>query len=296
MKNRPQPLAKPQTDPRNPTLEASSEWSGARGEKWLAQLSGMEGMLRPVDAPLLDALQLTAPCRIADIGCGGGGTTLKILRRAPAGSTVHGFDISPALVASARSRANAADNVAFPTANMATAAPPGAPYDRLTSRFGVMFFDDPSAAFANLLRWLVPGGRFAFAVWGPPADNLWMTRLREVIAEYVDLPAIDPQAPGPFRYAEAKKMVALLEQAGFGAIHHATWRDALPIGGGLAAAEAANFALASLSSFGKLLAEAGDDVCRQACAALTSQFLQHEKGNMVQLEACVHIVTGTRHP
>ena len=72
---------------------AASDWATARGEKWRKQLSGMEAMLLPVDEPLIRALRLDAPYRIADIGCGGGGTTLKISRRAVAGSVVHGFDI-----------------------------------------------------------------------------------------------------------------------------------------------------------------------------------------------------------
>src|SRR6202166_3856525 len=83
---------------------AASDWTAARGEKWRAQLAGMEAMLTPVDEPLIRALNLDAPCSIADIGCGGGGTTLEILRRAPAGSVVHGFDLLPALIDMARSR------------------------------------------------------------------------------------------------------------------------------------------------------------------------------------------------
>jgi SAM-dependent methyltransferase len=61
------------------------------------------------------------------------------------------------------------------------------PYDQLVSRFGIMFFDDPLAAFANLTRWLAPGGRFAFTVWCHPAENPWMTSVRQV-AEIIDLP------------------------------------------------------------------------------------------------------------
>jgi len=172
---------------------AATDWTGERGKKWLAQLAGMEAMLKPVDEPLIRALHLDAPARIADIGCGGGGTTLEILRRAPAGSVVHGFDLSPALIDLARSRKPSEERaVAFEIADMATAAAPEEPYNRLVSRFGIMFFDDPLAAFANLLRWLAPGGRFAFAAWGRSADNPWITSVRQVVAEIIDLPAPDP--------------------------------------------------------------------------------------------------------
>jgi trans-aconitate methyltransferase len=81
---------------------AAADWTAAR-EKWRAQPAGMEAMLTPVDERLIRALNLDVPCRIADIGCGGGGTTLEIPRRAPQGGVVHGLDLSPALIELARS-------------------------------------------------------------------------------------------------------------------------------------------------------------------------------------------------
>ena len=272
---------------------AASDWAAARGEKWRAQLSGMEAMLTPVDEPLIRALHLDLPCRIAEIGCGGGGTALQILRRAPAGSVVHGFDISPTLIELARDRARPDERaVAFEIADMATAAAPELPYGRLVSRFGIMFFDDPLAAFANLVRWLAPGGRFAFAVWGRPVENPWMTSVREVVAEVVDMPPPDAEAPGPFRYAETDKLLSLLDRAGFGELEVRDWRGTLAIGGGLPTAEAANFALASFSSFGELLANAGDAALNDARQSLTERFSGHEQDAAVRMDACVHIVTG----
>jgi SAM-dependent methyltransferase len=284
------------------TPAAGTDWSAGRGEQWRANLAGMEEMLAPVDEPLIAALQLDAPHRIAEVGCGGGGTALELLRRAPAGSVVHGFDISPALIDIARRRAGdiaghgelpAASAIAFETADMATATAPGEPYRRLVSRFGIMFFDDPPAAFANLVRWLVPGGRFAFAVWGPPADNPWFS-IRDVVAEIVDVPPLDPEAPGPFRYAEVDKLLTLLERAGFGELDAGQWRGTLPIGGKLTAPEAATFALAAFSSFGDLLARAGTAALDEAHRALTARFAQHRRDGAVQLGASVHIVTGVR--
>jgi SAM-dependent methyltransferase len=237
---------------------AASDWAAERGEKWRDQLSGMEAMLAPVDEPLIKALRLDAPYRIADIGCGGGGTTLEILRRAAAGSVVHGFDISPALIDTARARTRSdGRDIDFAIADVAIAPAPEKPYERLVSRFAVMFYDDPPTAFSNLIRWLAPGGRFAFAVWGSQAENPWMTTIREVVTEIIDAPPPDPEAPGPFRYAVADKLFTLLNQAGFGDLEVHDWHGTLPIGGGLPAAEAAHFALASFS-IGELLSEAGD--------------------------------------
>ena len=271
---------------------AASDWAAERGKKWRAQLPGLEAMLGPVDAPLIEALQLDAPYRVADIACGGGGTTLAILRQAPAGSSVHGFDISPDLVELAQSRIDD-DAIAFTLADVATARPPGAPYDRLVSRFGIMFFGDPQAAFSNLASWLGPRGRFAFAVWGPAADNPWMTSLREAVEAVVDLPPPDPDAPGPFRYAGGEKLRTLLEAAGFGAFEVRDWFGALSHGGGLPAAAAADFALHSFS-IAEPLVDAGDDAFAEAHRLLTARFAEHEQDGAVRMNARVHIVTGAQ--
>jgi SAM-dependent methyltransferase len=273
---------------------SAAEWSAARGEKWLAQLSGMEAMLAPVDEPLIRALRLDAPCRIAEVGCGGGGTTLEIARRAPKGSVVHGFDLSAGLIEAARQRLGTGDrDIAFEVADMATATPER-PYDRLVSRFGIMFFDDAPGAFANLARWLRPGGRFAFAVWGRLSENAWMTTVRDAVAEAVEIPKTDHEAPGPFRYADAEKLLALLDRAGFGQLAVEDWHGELAMGGGLPAAQAANFALASFSSFAELLAQAGETSAEKARGALTARYTAHQQQGVVRLGACVHLVTGLR--
>ncbi len=169
-----------------------SDWACERGEKWVSQLPFMEATLAPIDEPLISALQIDGPLRIADIGCGGGGTTLEAARRAPTGSIVDGFDISPALIETAGARPSPSESgVNFEVADASTAPAPEPAYERLLSRFGVMFFGDQSAAFANLRRWLAPGGRFAFAVWGPVGENPWMTSAAEAVSTVIDLP------PGP---------------------------------------------------------------------------------------------------
>jgi SAM-dependent methyltransferase len=279
--------------PPKPTT-AAFDWAAARGEKWQTHLTGMESMLAPIDAPLIDALQLDRPYRIADLGCGGGGTTLELLRRAPAGSVVHGFDISPALIESARARTlPERPEIAFSLADVATGSPPGEPYERLLSRFGVMFYDDPPAAFANLNGWIKPGGRIAFAVWGSPADNPLTSLLREVAAEFMDLPAPDPDLPGPFRYAKPEKLLTLLDAAGFTRLEVNDWRGELPVGGGLAAAEAAAFALESFS-IGEWVAEAGEAAHDNVRKSLVQRYARHEAAGTVRLGVCVKIVTGER--
>lgn len=273
---------------------AAADWAAARGDKWRANVSGMEAMLAPVDEPLIRELRLDAPYRIAEVGCGGGGTTLELRRRAPVGSVVHGFDISPGLVELARRRGPAGDgNLSFEVADMAKATP-DEPYDRLVSRFGVMFFDDDAAAFGNLARWLAPGGRFAFAVWGPLPDNASMASARAVVARIVELPAAEPDAPGPFRYGQTGPLSALLERAGLGNLAVRDWQGRLPIGGGLPPAGAARFALEAVGPFGELLAQAGDAAMAEGRRALTEHFANHLHDGVVQMDALVHVLTGAR--
>ncbi|HEX5099321.1 MAG TPA: class I SAM-dependent methyltransferase [Polyangiaceae bacterium] len=274
---------------------AAADWAGTRGEKWRAELTRMEAMLAPVDEPLLSALRLDAPLRIADVGCGGGGTAFAIQRRAPAGSVVHGFDLSPALVEAARERASAVQGgPTFEVLDVANAAPPRPPYDRLASRFGTMFFDDPPAAFKNLAAWLAPGGRLAFAVWGFPSDNTWITTVRDAVAEIVEVPRADLKAPNLFRYGDVSLLLALLRDAGLVELEVRDWQGALPMGGGLPAAEAAAFALNAFSAFADLLAAAGGDARSRAQRVLSERFAPHESDGAVRMIATVHIVTAAR--
>lgn len=279
-----------------PESHESSHWAGERGRKWRTQLSAMESMLAPVTEPLLHALDLDAPCRIAEIGCGGGGTALEIFRRTPVGSVVHGYDVSADLIEVARDRAQSDSqsvgrNIGFEVADAGTATP-ARPYDRLASRFGIMFFDHPPEAFSNLARWLVPGGRIAFAAWGSPAENPWSTAARDATAEIVEVPRPDPEAPGPFRYGEAGKLAALLEQSGFVNLEVVDWRGTLPVCGGLPASEAATLALQAFSNFGELLAAAGEEAVNEARRRLTARYAQHLRHGIVEMSASVHIVTG----
>lgn len=269
------------------------DWQGTRGHRWLAQLAGMEAMLRPVDDALIDALALDVPLRIAEIGCGGGATTLELVRRAPAGSTVHGFDISERLVEHARLRA--AEVAPAPTFALADVSQvtPQQPFQRLVSRFGVMFFDHPRAAFRNLFGWLSPGGRFTFAVWAAPVDNDWFRATREVVARFVTIPPADADAPGPFRYGVADKLVGLLGDVGFARLAVRDWRGPMTLGASPEAA--AHFALAAFSNFGELLERAGPTTHAEAHDALAAQYAQHVSDGAVRMAARVHIVTGA-HP
>lgn len=268
---------------------SSTIWAQTRGVTWRDQLDSMEAMLMPVNGPLIAALNLHDRMRIAEIGAGGGDTARAIAAAAPAGSTVEGFDISPELVEAARARVG---GVARFTLADAANFRPTEPFDRLASRFGVMFFEAPQHAFANLLQWLRPGGTLAFAVWGPGKDVGFMASVREAVAAVIDLPRPDPDLPGPCRYGDPSGLLALLETTGFRNCAARTWRGDLQIGGGMPPEMAADFLLAS-SSAAAPLAEASAREQAQARDQLAAICAAHVRDGDVWMPARVEIITAT---
>lgn len=263
------------------------DWAGNRGTQWRDQLEGMEAMLAPIDAPLLEALALDAPYRIGEIACGGGGTTRAIAAAAPAGSEITGFDISADLVAAATARAG--DVARFVEANVAEWRPEQ-PFDRLASRFGVMFFDDPAAAFANLRHWLAPGGKLAFAVWGPPAEVGFMAKIRAAVASVVEVPPSDPDAPSPVRYGNPAKLIALLDATGFKDAASQSWQGDLPVPGATPE-EAADFLLVSSSMAAGPLRGAPQEAQDKARALLIESCRAQFRDGSVWMPVRIEIVT-----
>ncbi len=276
------------------------DWEHERGEQWLVRLSELEAMLKPIErglvdllAPQIDAAQQSDALRIADVACGGGATTFAIETTLSDNSTLHGFDISSALVNAANQTARThGSRAVFSQVNLEIARPPSQPYDFLVSRFGVMFFLNPARAFANLHKWLKPQGKFAFAIWGDPAQNPWMTLLRDVCRQFVDLPSPEPDTPGPFRYANTELLLKHLSESGFTQVTIDDWRGRLPLGGGLNATKAADFALNAFT-FGDVLRETSETVYNQARAALIDELKHHETDGEVLMSAFVHIVSGS---
>ena len=173
---------------------AAHDWAGEAGTRWLAQLDRFESMIEPIGEALLAQAAYAAGEKVVDIGCGGGWTTRRIAERTGNTGLALGLDISPELVAAASERARHAGlaNIRFEQGDAATAMPEEAPFDRLHSRFGTMFFPKPYRAFANLRRMLRKGGRLDIAVWAPIAENPWQRSIMAIIKEHIDLPTLHP--------------------------------------------------------------------------------------------------------
>jgi SAM-dependent methyltransferase len=172
-----------------------------------------------------------------------------------------GLDISPELVAAASERARHAGlaNIRFEQGDAATAMPEEAPFDRLHSRFGTMFFPDPYAAFANLRRMLRASGRLDIAVWAPIADNPWQRNVMAAIRRHIDLPTPQPREPGPFALGEQDYVTDLLRSAGFSNISFDAWTGDQRVGGPGSDPESATRFVLDGMQVGDLVRASGND-------------------------------------
>lgn len=195
-----------------------AEWNGVLGQTWATMRQDID----PVVAVFGDAaLKVAAPRpgeRVLDIGCGCGDTTIAIARIVGNRGAVLGVDVSQPMLDVALEHASVArlDQLEFRNADASSAVLPAA-NDLLFSQFGVMFFSEPSAAFGHMRKSLKVGARCVFVCWRAPRDNAWaMAPLAAARAAMgVTPPPADPNAPGPFAFADDARVRGILADAGF---------------------------------------------------------------------------------
>jgi SAM-dependent methyltransferase len=201
--------------------EQIAEWNGALGQRWVAMQREIDRIVVPFGDAALKAAAPQPGERVIDVGCGCGDTSIEIARIVGEAGTVLGIDVSQPMLEVARSRGallNCA-HLAFREGDASEAGLP-ANTDLLFSRFGVMFFSQPSQAFSHLRKSLRTGGRCVFVCWRAPRDNAWaMTPLSAArTAMGVTPTPADPDAPGPFAFADDERLRTILSLAGFDAI------------------------------------------------------------------------------
>jgi SAM-dependent methyltransferase len=177
-----------------------ADWNGQSGERWVAHQARLDARLAVFGQAAIEAAAPATGERVLDVGCGAGASSLALAARVGAGGQVLGVDISEPLIGRARALAPQDTPVQFRVADASSAELPEA-FDILFSRFGVMFFDDPTGAFAHMRRALQPGGRVAFVCWRGAAENDWVRLPMGAIKGIVPPTAPpDPEAPGPLSF------------------------------------------------------------------------------------------------
>jgi len=278
-----------------PNAEQIRYWN-ERGQTWVQLQDVLDTQLRPLGDRVIDRAVVVEGERVLDVGCGCGDATLRVAQRVGAGGAVVGVDISSEMLRRAAERARDAGltQVTFLNADAQTHRFEGPPFDLVFSRFGVMFFADPPAAFRNLHTALRAGGRLAFVCWQALPENPWMFVPLMAALQHVQLPSIpSPDAPGPFAFADPNRVQGILSSAGFDAISVESVRESLSVGGGTNLDAAVDFIM-QMGPTGQLLREAGADLVAKVRGAVRDAMAPYMTPTGLVMPSAAWIVTAKR--
>lgn len=254
---------------------------------WAEVRQPLERQLAPLGRRALAALAPHPGDCVLDIGCGGGETALDLAKAVAPDGAVVGIDLSAAVLAFAKRAAKGCERVRFVQADAQSFPFEPALFDAAFSRFGVMFFADPTAAFINLRRSLKPNGRLAFVCWRALEENpLDLVPLAAASAHLPPQPAYDRNAPGPFAFADPGRVRAILERAGFAQIE-ITAHDERVGSGDLDAMLAV---CSQVGALGKILRE-NPELRAAVLPDVRSALAAHDGPDGVRLNAATWVVT-----
>ena len=197
--------------------EQSNIWNRTAGRAWVDEQDLLDRAFRPLELLLAEEVAAGSPPTVLDVGCGTGGTTLAVARRLGERAHTIGIDISEPMVDAARLRAEReAVPATFVCADAQVHAFEPGSVSAFMSRFGVMFFDDPVRAFANLRRAASDDATLHFIVWRSAEENPFMTTAERAAASLLpNLPARQPDAPGQFALANRDRVHAIVDESGW---------------------------------------------------------------------------------
>lgn len=270
------------------------EWNGKSGETWRDNQERLDRMLAPYGEAAIAAAALASGERVLDIGCGAGATSLALAARVGAGGYVLGLDISEPLIARAQERLPPGAPLAFELGDASSAQLPTAAFDLLFSRFGVMFFDDSAAAFTHMRRALKPSGRLAFVCWRPAKENEWVSLPMRAASGLFEVSAPDPNAPGPFAFADTARVRGILSEAGFADVEIRPFDTAAVYGEGQtqdAAIDSATALLLQVGPLGRALQTESEETKARAASALRTLLAQRGGDGAIKLGGAAWIVT-----
>ncbi len=276
-----------------------ADWNGQSGEHWVVHQARLDARLAVFGKAAIEAAAPAAGERVLDVGCGAGASTLALATRVGAAGHVLGVDISEPLIARARALAPKDTPALFRVADASSTELPEGTFDILFSRFGVMFFDDPTGAFAHMRHALKPGGRVAFVCWRGAAENDWVSLLMGAIKGIVPPTAPpDPEAPGLFSFGDRGRVARILTAAGFTDIAIVPFDASAPFGEGATRDAAIDDAVKMTFEVGPLsraLADQPDDIRARASAAVRAAFAGLPGERSVVIDSAAWIVTA-RNP
>lgn len=278
-----------------PNAEQIRYWNEVMGPQWAAIDTTLSAQIRPHGLRALERLALALGERVIDIGCGGGETTAEIARRVGPGGRAVGIDISEPLAARARTSTAEFGHAEIRIADAQITSFEPQAFDALFSRFGVMFFANPEAAFSNLLGALRPGGRMAFVCWRDLSENPWMVLPAMAVAKHLPIKRPEPNAPGPFAFADCERVRGILERAGFVNVNREKVDEPMQV----AAGESLDGAVALLMRIGPAGAalrdaKAGPELIDAVRVSIREAIAPFENGAGVVIPSASWVVTAER--
>jgi SAM-dependent methyltransferase len=229
--------------------------------------------------------------RVIDVGCGAGATTVELGKLVGPSGSVIGVDVSGPLLARAKERLPSGLPVTFVEADATAHVFPSGEFDLLFSRFGVMFFADPTRAFANLRTALRSGGRLAFACYRDRVENpLLMTSLRAAYEHVPRLPSPGPEDPGLFAFAQEARVRRILTAAGFQPINCDPVDLEIDIALGRGLDEAVKIGL-ELGPVARAMAGQPPEIRQAVAQSVRRAYAPLQRGSSVPLRAAIWLVT-----